>query len=201
MSYRKLTLSLLLVMVFGVAAFAQEAKVKVKVSPPEAYVFLDGTPIGNNTRDLFMSPGKHTIGVYNYGFEPQTQEIDAQPGKNPQLNFSLVRKGEPVNGPFGALQIEGGGRAAILVNGKKPDYVVGHGDEFNNHILWTQQLILPPGTHEVTVSWRGKELFSGPVTIQPNMRTILWVNKGGTTTTESRSRGRASMREPPARRW
>jgi hypothetical protein len=196
MSHKKLALSLLLVMVFGVAAFAQEAKVKVKVSPPEAYVFLDGTPIGNNTRDLFMTPGKHTIAVYNYGFAPQIQEIDAQAGKNPEMSFNLVPKGEPVKGPFGALQIEGGGRAAILVNGKKPDYFVGHGDEFNNHVLWAQQLILPPGTHQVTVTWRGKEVFSGPVTVQPNMRTILWVNKGGTTTTETWSDGAKPINRP-----
>ena len=196
MSHKKLALSLLLVVVFGVAAFAQEAKVKVKVSPKEAYVFLDGTPIGNNTRDLFMTPGKHTIAVYNYGYAPQIQEIDAQAGKNPEMSFNLVPKGEPVKGPFGALQIEGGGRAAILVNGKKPDYFVGHGDEFNNHILWAQQLILPPGTHQVTVTWRGTELFSGPVTIQPNMRTILWVHKGGTTTTETWSDGAKAIARP-----
>ena len=196
MSHKKLALSLLLVVVFGVAAFAQEAKVKVKVSPPEAYVFLDGTPIGNNTRDLFMTPGKHTIAVYNYGFAPQIQEIDAQPGKNPEMSFNLVPKGEPVNGPWGILQIEGGGRAAVLVNGKKPDYVVGHGDEFNNHVMWKQQLILPPGTHQVTLSWRGQETFSGPVTIQPNMRTFLWVNKGGTQTTETWSDGAKQVSRP-----
>ncbi|HUK87282.1 MAG TPA: OmpA family protein [Terriglobales bacterium] len=181
MSYKRMTLALLLVVVFGVAAFAQEARVKVKVHPPEAYVFLDGTPIGNNTRDVFMTPGKHTIGVYNYGYAPQVQEIDAKPGKNPEMSFSLVPKGEAVKGPFGALQIEGGGRNAVLVNGKTPDYFVGHGDEFNNHIFWSQQLILPPGTHQVTVTWRGTELFSGPVTIEPNMRTILWLHKGGKT--------------------
>jgi hypothetical protein len=37
---------------------------------------------------------------------------------------------------FGAITIEGADRDAALLNGKTPDYFVGHGDEFNHNWWW-----------------------------------------------------------------
>jgi hypothetical protein len=34
--------------------------------------------------------------------------------------------------PFGAITIEGANHDAIMLNGKKADFFVGHGDEFND---------------------------------------------------------------------
>lgn len=60
--------------------------------------------------------------------------------------------GAKVGGPRGLIQIEVGtlraGDAAVLLNGKKPEYFVGHVDEFNHDILLHQELIVPPGTHQ-----------------------------------------------------
>ncbi len=40
--------------------------------------------------------------------------------------------------------IEGDPRAAVLSNGTKPDYFVGHVDEFNNDWIWHQNLLCRP---------------------------------------------------------
>src|SRR5207249_8081147 len=41
------------------------------------------------------------------------------------------------------------------------DYV----DEFNNDIIKHQELVVPPGRHELTVTRYGKELWAGVVTV------------------------------------
>jgi hypothetical protein len=177
MASKRLALFLVLI-VLGSLALAQEAKVRVDVNPPEAYIFLDNQAVGDHSRTIEMTPGKHTIGVYNYGFEPQLKEIDVVAGKNPPISFSLIKKGENVSGPWGVIQVENVQRAAILLNGKKPDYFVGHGDLVNNHIMSEELLIVPPGTFQVTATRYGKELYSQPVTVAANERVIIYVNKG-----------------------
>jgi hypothetical protein len=171
---------LLVVIILSVGANAQQkAKVRVEVSPRQAYIFLDGKPIGENHRNLTMAPGKHTISVHNYGYIPQSREIEAKAGTNDPLSFTLTPSGAPVSGPMGAIQLEGPGRAAVFLNGKTPDYFVGHVDEFNNHIVWKQQLLVPPGTHELTVVYEGKEIWSRPVEVAANKRVIIWLDNGG----------------------
>ena len=57
------------------------------------------------------------------------------------------------------------GKAAVLLNGKKVDYFVGNVDEFNHDWWLAPELIVPPGTHKVTVTREGKELYNGHVTV------------------------------------
>lgn len=183
MSIYKFSLAALLILVFGVAAFGvteQQAKGKVQVVPKHAYVYLDGTPLGDGSRDFFTAPGTHRIAVYAYGYTGEAREVTLEAGKNPTQQFTLQPSGAPVTAQFGVLQIEGGGRAAVLLNGKTPDYTVGHGDMFNNHVGWFQQLIVPAGTHEVTVNYRTGMVWSGPVTVAANQRVILYVPSGRT---------------------
>ena len=45
-----------------------------------------------------------------------------------------------VAGPFGAITIEGDDCDVILLNGKTPEFTVGHGDEFNHDWWWKQEL-------------------------------------------------------------
>ena len=66
--------------------------------------------------------------------------------------------------------IEGDPRAAVLSNGTKPDYFVGHVDEFNNDWIWHQNLLLPPGTHHLTVTHKGKTVWSGDVNVAANKK-------------------------------
>jgi OmpA family/PEGA domain len=191
MAYKKCMFVLAILLVFSpLICIAQDAQVRVQVKPPEAYVFLDGVAIGRDNRTLTMTPGKHTIGVYNYGFKPMIKDIDAAAGQNETIQAFL----EPdergaVSGPWGVLQIEGAKNAAVLLNGKTPDFFVGHGDMTNHHIWFKQQLILPVGTYDVNVTERGKELFSGPVTVNRNERVLLYVDQGGKRVVKSWSEG------------
>ena len=40
-----------------VASLAQQAKVRVEVAPPEAYVFVDGQAMGEGSHTLALTPG------------------------------------------------------------------------------------------------------------------------------------------------
>ena len=135
--------------------FAKDAKVRIEVKPKQAYVFVDGSTVGHGSRKISVSPGKHTIGVYNYGFKPEVRDVSLNEGKNAEQTFTLVEVPGSTSGSWGRLQIEGAAKAAVYLNGKTPEYFVGHGDEFNNGGEWfnccTQQLVVPAGTHEVTV--------------------------------------------------
>jgi hypothetical protein len=171
-------------LVFAAAAsFGKDAKVRIEVKPKQAYVFVDGSTFGHGSRNISVVPGSHTIGVYNYGFKPEVREVSLNEGNNTALDFSLVAVPGSTSGSWGRLQIEGAAKAAVYLNGKTPDYFVGHGDEFNNSGDWfnccTQQLVVPAGTHEVTVvGEHAKALWSGSVTVPANQRVILNVASG-----------------------
>jgi len=171
----KFVLWLSLVIAFTCNALAQNAFVKVRVEPPQAYIFADGNAWGSGHRTLELTPGHHTIAVYNYGYKPQLREVDLVSGLdgNQELRFSLEKTGDAVSGPFGVIQIESAPHAAVLLNGKQPEYFVGHPDEFNNHIWWKQQLLVPPGTHTVTLFYGNEVLWSGKVDVPANKRVIL----------------------------
>ncbi len=169
--------SLMLIVAFASAAMAQNATVKVNVEPTQAYVFADSKAIGSGHghKTLELTPGRHTIGVYNYGYKPMIREVDLVAGRNQDLSFTLEKMGDAVSGPFGVIQIEGAPQAAVLLNGKQPEYFVGHGDEFNNHLNWKQQLLVPAGTHTVTLLYGDKELWSSKLEVPANKRVMVHV--------------------------
>jgi len=177
MSFPKTKFLLLpsLVIAFACNALAQNAFVKVRVEPPQAYIFADGNAWGSGHRMLELTPGHHTIAVYNYGYKPQIRDVTLVAGQdgNPEQSFILEKSGEAISGPFGVIQIESAPHAAVLLNGKQPEYTVGHADEFNNHIWWKQQLIVPAGTHTVTLLYGKDVLWSGKVDVPANKRVIL----------------------------
>jgi OmpA family len=178
MSAYKIIAAAAVITVLGVAGLAQDAKVPVEVSPPQAYVYLDGAAIRDGSHTLKTTPGEHVIAVYNYGYVGETRNVTLKKGLNPAQTFTLNPSGNPVPGEFGFIQIEGPSRAAVLLNGKTPEYHVGHVDEFNNHILGFQQLLVLPGTHEITVTRFGKTIWSGPVQVAAGERVILHVPSG-----------------------
>ena len=167
----------------GAGSFAKDAKLGIHVKPDQAYVFVDGSTFGPGSRNISVAPGSHTIGVYNYGFKPEVRDVSLNEGKNTDLDVTLVAVPESTAGSWGRLQIEGSGKASVYLNGKTPEYFVGHVDEMNNGGEWfnccTQQLVVPAGTHEVTVTdVHARELWSGSVTVPANQRVILYVPSG-----------------------
>lgn len=192
MHRRSVLLSAILlgIAVFALASESQEGKLMILVKPEQAYIFVDDKPFGDGSQMIRLPAGTHTIAAYNYGFTPQSREVNIQAGKNPTLDFKLQRVANAtVMGPRGRIQIEGASRAAVFLNGKTPGYYVGHGDEFNNNFMAGQQLVVPPGTYELTVTDKNKEIWSGPVTVTQNQRVIVDVSKGGQQKVKNWSEG------------
>jgi len=168
---------------------AQDVKLSVCVkSPTQAYVFVDGRALGDGTQhNIRLAPGSHEIGVYNYGYKPFRTTVNLAAGEKHRIDVNLEPIAGSASAPWGRIQIEGGGHHAVLLNGKTPDYLVGHADEFNHDWIWKQELIVPPGTHQVTLIRDGRITYEQEVTVAANQRVII--NAGGSTKTTDWPRG------------
>jgi hypothetical protein len=188
---------------FATAGFAQDGKLKIKVTPAQAYVFVDGNAIREGSHSISLSPGKHTVVVVNYGYKISTQDVTIEAGKSTPLEVKLDAQGDKVAGPYGRIMIEDKpeGKAAVLLNGKKPDYFVGNVDEFNHDWWWHQELLVPPGTHQVTITREGKELYNGSVTVKEGEKLIIHVTNSGKTETKPWPRGAALEKKGPLPRF
>jgi len=173
-------LTLVIAITLGATAgFAQDGKLKPVLTPKQAYVFVDGNAIREGNHTISLSPGKHTVVVVNYGYKIWTQDVNIEAGKTTRLEVKLDPQGGNVSGPFGAVELKGDERAAVLSNGTTPGYFVGHVDEFNfDWFLWHQLLLLPPGTHHITVTHQGKTVWSGDVKVEANKKTIVQLASG-----------------------
>lgn len=162
------------------SSFAQDGKLALHVTPKQAYIFLDGRAISEASKhhSLNLTAGDHKIELVNYGYEPDTRTVTITAGKTTDLDVTLKAAGSTVSGPFGAMTIEGADRNAVLLNGKTPAYFVGHGDEFNHDWGWKQELVVPPGTYQVTILGQDKEVWSGPVNVVANQRVVIDIPKG-----------------------
>lgn len=178
---RRLLYVLTLVMAFVItatASFAQDGKLKIKVSPKQAYVFVDGNAIREGSHPIKLPAGKHTVVVVNYGYKISTQDVNIDAGKTTPLEVKLEATGGNVAGPFGDVQLKGDPRAAVLSNGTTPDYFVGHVDEFDWDWIWHQNLLLPPGKHHLTVTHQGKTVWSGDVDVAANKKVTVDLKNG-----------------------
>ncbi|HKW88491.1 MAG TPA: OmpA family protein [Candidatus Acidoferrales bacterium] len=192
---KKIPLALLSVFAMAVAlvsatpAIAQNGKLKIKVRPSQAYVFVDGNAIKNGSQTINLAAGKHSVGVYNYGYTPQTQDVAITAGKTTDLSVTLTSSGSNVSGPFGYIEVKGPRRAAVLLNGKTPPYFVGHVDEFDWDWLWHQMLLVQPGTLTVTVTQNGKTIWSGDVTVKAGQKVTVNASKGKVTPAKAWKKG------------
>jgi hypothetical protein len=176
---------------------AQEGKLKVKVTPKQAYLFVDGQAIREGNETIPLSAGKHTVVVVNYGFKIHTEDVNIEAGKTTDLTVALEAYGGAVNGPFGDIMFKAGGneRAAVLSNGTTPNYFVGHVDEFNWDWIWHQDLLLPVGTHHITITRKGTTVWSGDVTVVAGKKVIVDL-KANTQKTVNWDRGNKLSAQP-----
>lgn len=170
----------LLILPSGISSLAQDGKLAIHVTPKQAYIFLDGRAVSEASKHplLKLSAGDHKIELANYGYVSSSQPVTITAGKTTSLDVTLTPVTGTVSGPFGAVTIEGADRDAILLNGKTPEYFVGHGDEFNNDWVWKQELVVPPGTYQISVLSGDKEVWSGPVDVPVNQRVVIDIPKG-----------------------
>lgn len=171
-------------------------KLKIQVSPKQAYVFVDGSAIDDGSQTIKLAPGTHQISVHNSGYTPITQSVEIESGKTILVSIDLQKSGDSVSGPFGDIEFKGDPRAAVLLNGTTPDYFVGHVDEFNWNWIWHQRLLVRPGTYNVTVTREGKSIWSGPVTVQAGEQVTVYLDHDGKTKTKSWSEGNTLGPQP-----
>jgi outer membrane protein OmpA-like peptidoglycan-associated protein len=174
------TLATLLVLTSGLPCFAQDGKLTIHATPKQAYVFVDDHAVGEASRhhSLKLSPGDHKVELVNYGYTPVTRTVTITGGQDTNLEITLQAVASTVSPTFGAMTIEGANRNAVLLNGKTPDFFVGHGDEFNHEWWWKQELVVPPGTYQMTILGPENEVWSGPVEVPANQRVVIDVPKG-----------------------
>ena len=119
--------SILILLVSGVTV-AQDGKLAVQATPKQAYVFVDGRAMGEATHKYTLSPGEHKVELANYGYKSASQTVSITAGETAHVQIDLTPISETVSGPWGAMTIEGADHDAVLLNGKTPDFYVGHGD-------------------------------------------------------------------------
>ena len=174
-------LTFVVIFAAGTSAVAQDGTLRVHVNPKQAYLWVDDRPVSEASKhsSLELGAGEHKVELANYGYKPFTQTVTIIAGKTTDLDVTLEKVGDKVSGPFGAIAVKGADRNAVLLNGKTPDFFVGHGDEFNTDFLWwKQELVVPPGTYEVTVQGGDKDIWSGQVNVAANQRVIVDIPKG-----------------------
>jgi hypothetical protein len=196
------TLAMAIVLV-ATCGFAQDGKLNIKVTPKAAYVFVDGNAIREGSHSIPLAAGKHTVVVVNYGFKISTQDVTITAGKSTPLVVKLDPYGDKVAAPYGRIMIEfkPQGKAAIELNGKKPEYFVGNVDQTNHDWWWHQELLVPPGTHQVTITREGKELYSGSVTVKANEKVIIHVTNNGKIENKPWKRGEDLAKKSPLPRY
>jgi outer membrane protein OmpA-like peptidoglycan-associated protein len=178
--YRLIVSVVLLTLGGAISSYAQDGKLTIHVTPKQTYVFVDDRAVGEASKhhSISLTAGNHKIELVNYGYTPTTRTVTIAAGETANLDVTLEPVAGTVSGPFGAMTIEGAARDAVLLNGKTPDYFVGHGDEFDHNWWWKQELVVPPGTYQVTVLSTDKEIWTGPVSVPVNQRVVIDIPKG-----------------------
>jgi hypothetical protein len=142
--------------------------------PNKPICFVDGKAINDGNHTISLSAGKHTVVVVNYGYKLSSQDVNIEAGKTTPIEVTLTPYGDKVGGPWGRIQLKGPGRAAVLLEGKTPDYFVGHVDEFNWDWIWKQELLVPPGhaQHHRDPQWHRCMVWDGKRRGEPEGRHL-----------------------------
>src|SRR4051794_30716760 len=99
----------LILLLCGAAAFAQDGRLTLHVTPQQAYVFVDGHAVGEASKhhSMKLSAGQHKVDLANYGYSSATNDVTITAGKATALDVTLQSVTGTVTGPFGAITIEG----------------------------------------------------------------------------------------------
>lgn len=156
------------------AAYAQDGTLKVKVKPKTGYVFVDERPIGQGNQTMRLAPGTHHVNIYNYGHRPEERSVDIAAGQTSRLDVTLTPTGESASGPWGRIRIMARpDRAAVLLNGKSPEFAVACTGATDFNFLVKQELLVRPGTHQVTLALDGYRSYTATVSVSENERVEI----------------------------
>lgn len=163
------TLAALLLLALPVVA--QDGKLKCKVNPGRAGVFLDGKYLGPaanfaKARTYSVPAGEHELKLDEPRYKSITKKVTVTAGK--QTTVSEKMEALPVpKPPFGRIRTESQDKyAAVYLN----DKFYGHADEFSN---CSQGLLVPPGTYEIRIEPKGGSPVRQKVTVEANKIVIV----------------------------
>ncbi|MGA2076426.1 MAG: OmpA family protein [Terriglobia bacterium] len=183
-------LSLAVLLLGATPLLAKCAHVKLKVTPKEGYVFVDGIPVGPGSGVIWADPGEHTLAVYNYGFKPYSAKFTAESGKTTTLAVTLEQISGTSPGPWGRIELKGAAGGAVLLNGTTPDFFVGNVGEASTSRK--RELLVPPGEYQLTVlGCCSGTLYSGPITVGENQATVIPLPSAAGKTTADWAEGKS----------
>lgn len=146
-------------------------RIKTKVNPGRAGVFIDGKYVGpaanfKMARTYDVAAGEHEVKLLEPRYQDVVKKVTIEAGKTTVLQEAMTAL-PPAKPPFGRLRIENPDHfAAVYVNG----HFMGHVDEFSN---FAQGLLLNPGTYEVKiVPTTGSEVTKS-VTIETDKTAVV----------------------------
>jgi peptidoglycan-associated lipoprotein len=152
-------------------AFAQNGTLKVKVKPKTGYTLVDGQPYGQGKRTVSLSAGEHEVGIYRYGHKPYTERVNIAAGQTTNLDVTLEPIGAPVAGPWGRIRLMvNPNHTGVFLNGTTPDFLVGCTGATDTAFIVHQELLVPPGTHDITLALNGYQTYTTSVTVEANQR-------------------------------
>jgi OmpA family/PEGA domain len=163
---------------------ADTGSLRVWAWPAQSDIYIDGHHMGDATWDgnvkiKGISAGSHEVGIYCYGFVPQRYTVTIEAGKTMGLHVKLQAVETPQTGPWGRIRLKGNPRAGVLLNGKTPDYSVGHVDEFDQEFgTGHEDLLVHPGTYEVNVVEGDKTIWSGEVKVDADQMVTVDTKTG-----------------------
>jgi hypothetical protein len=174
-------LSATLITAPALAAAKDTGKIKTRVSPGNAAVFINGKYAGPATRftvpESYEAPaGEVEVSLRDPRCEDFTTKVTVRPGKTAHLSRKLKRV-EPAKPPFGTFRLGGGEDesfvsvaagdvGAVYINGKYYGYV----DELNNR---GSGILLNPGTYDLFVDSPLFGEIKQKITIEANKTTIV----------------------------
>src|SRR5208337_1720786 len=182
-------LSLAFLLLGATPLLAKCGHLKLQVTPKQAYVFVDGMPLGWGSGVFTAAPGEHTLAVYNYGYKPYTTKFTAESGKTTSLVVALEAIPGTVPGPWGRIELKGPQGAAVFLNGDTPDFFVANVGEASGG---KRRLLVPPGDYQLTVlGCCSGTVYSGPITVAGNQGTIIPLVNPGEKKTVDWSEGKS----------
>ena len=93
-------LALVFMFAIGIPSHAQDGKLSVRVTPHQAYIFVDGRAIseGSKKHTLRLSEGDHKVELVNYGYTPDTRTVTITAGKTTDIEVNLTPVSKTVRG-------------------------------------------------------------------------------------------------------